>query len=652
MASNYLICFIIFVFTPSVYFTVAQSIPQSIIDCRKETTCVINLEISEKKTLEYQDGRGVKRSAYLLPNSSLCDEELYIKGKICQEIDLAKYPGMIIMDGINRTVLTVNGSIPGPRIRATTNSTLRINVQNKLQSTGVTIHWHGIHQRGTPGSDGVGTISQAEIQPNEVFLYEFTAYPSGTHWYHSHVLALRSEGLYGALTVEDPNDAESVKYQYDRNEDEVIIIQDWQHSDATDILEKFANNSSSAFKFRGEVYQPTRGPDNTEIGPLPFTSGVINGRGWFTNENGQQFKPELVRIQVEQRKRCRLRIIGAQQVYAMRVSVEGHRMKLIESDGVEVAADVPLFDYIIVHSGERYDVLVDTTAAGSYWIKAETLEIDLNTPGNPFPHEALAIFDVVEGGNFDLSTLPPNRNRVCTGSDLCEIANCPYQKYLPSWNLRCHHFGVNIRTPTSYFQPLTSTDINDEFFLNFAFDGLLNNSAVNGRRFVYPETPLQVNGESAITQSCNNCDYNTDNDCQCTHTITLEPNRNILLVLTNIDNNGPIPGGTAHPVHVHGHSFAVLKMGFPVYDSNGFYVSDNTDVDCQKNGTTNTCYSPRWRNNRRPTDFNWVNPPQKDTLVIPAGGYAALFFKSDNPGWWFVHCHIEVRICSLSLLLN
>ena len=251
----------------------------------------------------------------------------------------------------------------------------------------------------------------------------------------------------------------------------------------------------------------------------------------------------------------------------------------------------------------------------------------------------------MERGNIGLSPLPPNRPRACTRSDPCEAVNCPFQKYLPSSNITCHNFGLDIRVPPSNFSPIPETDrVNiDEFFLNFAFDGPIDNSAINGKRFVTPATPVQIHGMSAVTESCSKCDESTDIDCQCTHIISLEPNRNILLVLTNIDNNGPIPGRTAHPVHVHGHSFAVLKVGFPRYNSSGFYVADNPDVDCRKKGTV-TCYNPMWRNNTRPTDFNWIDPPRKDTLVIPAGGYAALFFKSDNPGWWFVHCHIEVRI--------
>ena len=31
----------------------------------------------------------------------------------------------------------------------------------------------------------------------------------------------------------------------------------------------------------------------------------------------------------------------------------------------------------------------------------------------------------------------------------------------------------------------------------------------------------------------------------------------------------------------------------------------------------------------------------KDTVIVPYGGYIAIQFVLNNPGWWFFHCHIE-----------
>ena len=35
---------------------------------------------------------------------------------------------------------------------------------------------------------------------------------------------------------------------------------------------------------------------------------------------------------------------------------------------------------------------------------------------------------------------------------------------------------------------------------------------------------------------------------------------------------------------------------------------------------------------------------RKDTVILPAGGYVVIaIIVADNPGYWFLHCHIEVH---------
>ena len=72
----------------------------------------------------------------------------------------------------------------------------------------------------------------------------------------------------------------------------------------------------------------------------------------------------------------RFRLIGAQNAYAFRFSIEGHKLRLLATDGMLVKTDPEDVDFIIIHSGERYDFLLDTTGQSSrnYWIVAETLE--------------------------------------------------------------------------------------------------------------------------------------------------------------------------------------------------------------------------------------------------------------------------------------
>ena len=54
----------------------------------------------------------------------------------------------------------------------------------------------------------------------------FTAFPGGTHYWHSHSGFQRADGLYGAIIVHDPEDPWLHLYDYDLPE-HIIQIQDW-----------------------------------------------------------------------------------------------------------------------------------------------------------------------------------------------------------------------------------------------------------------------------------------------------------------------------------------------------------------------------------------------------------------------------------------
>ena len=58
-----------------------------------------------------------------------------------------------------------------------------------------------------------------------------------------------------------------------------------------------------------------------------------------------------------------------------------------------------------------------------------------------------------------------------------------------------------------------------------------------------------------------------------------------------------------HPVHLHGYHFYIVGQGFGNF---------NPSSD--------------------PANFNLVDPPQKNTIDVPVGGWAAIRFVADNPG--------------------
>ncbi len=97
-----------------------------------------------------------------------------------------------------------NGSSPGPTLECVEGDKVRIFVTNKLPEH-TTVHWHGILLPN--GMDGVGGLTQPQIQPGKTFVYEFEMKKSGTFMYHPHAdeMVQMAMGMYGGLIVHPRN---------------------------------------------------------------------------------------------------------------------------------------------------------------------------------------------------------------------------------------------------------------------------------------------------------------------------------------------------------------------------------------------------------------------------------------------------------------
>lgn len=102
---------------------------------------------------------------------------------------------------------TLNGSSPGPEIRARQGDMVEVVLHNIDITDGTTLHWHGID---VPAAmDGVAGVTQDAVQPGESFTYRFVAEDPGTYWYHSHQVSHEQVlgGLLGAFVIEPVDDA-------------------------------------------------------------------------------------------------------------------------------------------------------------------------------------------------------------------------------------------------------------------------------------------------------------------------------------------------------------------------------------------------------------------------------------------------------------
>ncbi|MFC5141060.1 multicopper oxidase family protein [Actinomycetospora rhizophila] len=96
---------------------------------------------------------------------------------------------------------TLNGTTPGPEIRAVQGQMVQVRLVNENVAEGVTLHWHGYDV--PAGDDGVAGVTQDAVGIGGSFVYRFRADQAGTFWYHSHQVAdpQVKGGLFGALVV-------------------------------------------------------------------------------------------------------------------------------------------------------------------------------------------------------------------------------------------------------------------------------------------------------------------------------------------------------------------------------------------------------------------------------------------------------------------
>lgn len=152
-----------------------------------------------------------------------------------QPVPLQNYSHIIGLDGYQRIIPLINGSMPGPTIEVYEGTEIIVHVMNKMANEATSIHWHGLYQQGTPWMDGVSGITQCAISPGQSFTYRFIANPIGTHWYHSHHGIQRPDGLFGALIIHEKNQT-NLHQTLCGDRQSTLMINEWFHVHNEDIL--------------------------------------------------------------------------------------------------------------------------------------------------------------------------------------------------------------------------------------------------------------------------------------------------------------------------------------------------------------------------------------------------------------------------------
>jgi FtsP/CotA-like multicopper oxidase with cupredoxin domain len=566
-----------------------------------------------------------------------------------------------------RTFIGINGRLPGPTLVVYEGQTVVVNVINTLATEPITMHWHGLVQFNTPWMDGAEIITQCPIAPGTSFRYIFKASQAGTFWYHSHSGFQRGDGLAGGLVVKDSSDPEYPFNFTDIPEEHTVTLLDWQRQIGTALfwkglskLRRFSplNEPFDSVPVDESSFISTQGADNSGVGIIPFWSVLINGMGKHSDLDFKNSRLKVFSVEVDQTYRFRL--IGMMGVYALRFSIDGHRLTVIATDGNYIQPVET--DYVILHSGERYDVLVTANQTGQsdFWIRAETLEVNTSSelpPYEPLPgHEGLAVLHYRESAPIPVGPEYANIMEVpknCSEAYECTAVNCPFMMYHSSYHIKCinvHELMLKFPFPPDLL-PSAEPDI--EYVLNFAFEGTRKIFSINARAFYLPVTSPQIFPDKIDTASVCDPSDTCEDGCLCTNILDVPYNKTVRLVLSS----GGLSGKQrkfAHPIHLHGHDFQVVAVGYGKYnDTTGHVIEPTENIICAPRSTKSVCVNPSW------SDIAPSLPPvneytiAKDTVILPALGYVVIEFRSTNPGWWFMHCHMWPHVAEgMALVVN
>lgn len=270
---------------------------------------------------------------------------------------------------------TYDGKLPGPEIRVKEGERLRITLKNNLPDE-TSIHWHGIHQRGTNNMDGVPGLTQLPIPAGGGMVYEFTADRPGTYFYHSHSGLDIERGLYAPLIVEPKNEPLSYDHEH------MLVLDDWldgspdlayeqlkQGISPADGLPKGSSQTSRRGGPRG--MRPKGGAKGHKGGPMGgggqgfCRNSDINYSTYLINGRAPEAAPEFT---VKRGDRVRFRVINAAGATVFRLAIGGHKLTVTHADGfpvhpVEVSA-------LEISPGERYDILITANNPGAWPIAA------------------------------------------------------------------------------------------------------------------------------------------------------------------------------------------------------------------------------------------------------------------------------------------
>ncbi|KAJ1903025.1 ferroxidase fet3 [Coemansia sp. S100] len=392
---------------------------------------------------------------------------------------------------LERQVIGVNGAWPPPPLHVSLNDTLIIEARNSLD-TPTTLHAHGMYQNGTNYMDGPYMVTQCGIPPGQNMTYRIPITQTGTYWIHAHYGAQYVDGIRAPLILHNPKEP----HKYD---DEIIVtLEDWYHDQASGLLKEFLS---------------WKNPGGAE----PVPNGALIGSVGGDKHKIIDFTPG---------KTYRLRLINMSALAMFHFSIEGHKMHVIEVDGVDTE---PMeVGNVRLAAAQRTSVLVTA----------------LNSTGSNYLFHADMDTDM-----FD--NIPETLNYNSTGLiRYKKDADVRRDKGEPDWSA----FNDIDLVPLDGMEAL-GFDVTYSLDVYFnQYTDALNHGTFNNITYVMPKVPTMFTALSMGADALNATVYGPQTNAHMVGHM-----QDVQLVVNNFDAGN-------HPFHLHGHHFQLIERGPAPYD--------------------------------------------------------------------------------------
>ncbi|KAI8531614.1 hypothetical protein RHMOL_Rhmol11G0150100 [Rhododendron molle] len=488
----------------------------------------------------------------------------------------------------SKKILTVNGLFPGPTLYVRKGDRLTVNVQNQGKYN-VTIHWHGVKQPRNPWSDGPVYVTQCPIKPGANFTYEIIfSTEEGTLWWHAHSDWSRAT-VHGPIVVYP---SIGTTYPFPKPHAEFpIVLASWFKGDVMEIIQ-------SALDGGGE--------------PNKSDALTINGQpGDLYNCS----KPGTFKVMVNHGKRYLLRVINSIMNEEVFFAVAKHKFTVVGTDGAYIKPTKT--DYILITPGQTMDILLTANKSPSHYYMAARASAGVVYDNTT----TTAVVKYI--GNYTAPSKPAFPSKLPNYTDIDAVTD--FTKRIKALASKNYPIDVPKKVDTRLFITISvgsipcpndscdgpngsrlAASLNNVSFEEPTVDLLQAYYRKIGGIFTtdFPTVPPYFFNFTADEMPDNVLIPSTG-----TKVRVLEFNSSVEIVFqgTNVLN-----ASENHPMHLHGFSFYLVGSGFGIFDN-------KTD----------------------PKGYNLVDPPEINTVGVPKNGWATIRFRADNPGVWFMHCHLE-----------